>query len=144
MPTLHVPDEGLRVPGPSLQVPEEKPTAKAAYPAPFAVKINVTERFLEELSSGKQNFFMLQTGKGQMFEFMHTQELFYNELYRQSGGENGMIVPLGIAKDKLELLEVVEKKNGIDVQTLALKEQMEALQRKKKDKRYTQPISRQL
>ncbi|EWC43631.1 hypothetical protein DRE_01518 [Drechslerella stenobrocha 248] len=146
MPNLHIPDEGLAIPGPSLQVPDEKPNARAGYPAPFAVKINITERFLEELSSGKQNSLQLNTGKGRMslqigsnqFEYVHTPELFHNELYRQSNDDTDEVVPFGMLKDKLELLEVVEK--GVDADLLVLKQQMEALQ-KQKDKRSVQLIS---
>ncbi|KAK6496807.1 hypothetical protein TWF481_001791 [Arthrobotrys musiformis] len=145
MLNLNVPDEGLMVPGPSLQAPDEKPNARAAYPAPFAVKINVTERFLEELSAGK--LIQLNTGKGRtslqvgsnQFEFMHTLELFHNELYRQSSDSDGTVVPLGMLRDKLELLEVVEKKNEA-ADLVALKQQMEALQ-KQKDKKSVQLVS---
>ncbi|KAF3921648.1 hypothetical protein AA313_de0209245 [Arthrobotrys entomopaga] len=148
MPNLSIPNEGLVVPGPSLQVPDEKPNARAAYAAPFAVKINVTERFLEELSAGKLNSLQLNTGKGRMslqvgsnqFEFMHTTELFHNELYRQSSDDSAKVVPMGMLKDKLELLEVGEKKNGVDADLLALKQQMEALQ-KQKDKKSVQLVS---
>ncbi|KAJ6261731.1 hypothetical protein Dda_2529 [Drechslerella dactyloides] len=149
MPNLNIPDEGLTVPGPSLQVPDEKPNARAAYPASFAMKINLTERFLEELSSGKQTSIQLNTGKGSgrmtlqvgsnQFEYMHTTELFHNELYRQSEDDSDTVVPLGLLKDKLELLEVVEKKS-VDADLLALKQQMEALQ-KQKDKKSVQLVS---
>ncbi|KAF3916045.1 hypothetical protein ABW21_db0203027 [Orbilia brochopaga] len=139
MPNLNIPDEGLTVPGPSLQLPDEKPNARAAYPAPFAMKINLTERFLEELSSGKQTSIQLNTGKGsgRMFEYMHTHDLFHNELYRQSEDDLDTIVPMGLLKDKLELLEVVEKKS-VDADLLALKQQMQALQKQKDKKRYLQ------
>ena len=70
MLNLNIPDEGLMVPGPSLQAPDEKPNARAAYPAPFAVKINVIERFLEELSAGKLNSLQLNTGKGRTVCFI--------------------------------------------------------------------------
>ncbi|KAK6338673.1 hypothetical protein TWF696_009484 [Orbilia brochopaga] len=149
MPNLNIPDEGLTVPGPSLQVPDEKPNGRNGYPAPFAMKINLTERFLEELSSGKQTSIQLNTGKGSgrmtlqvgsnQFEYMHTHELFHNELYRQSEDDTDTLVPLGLLKDKLELLEVVEKK-GVDADLLALKQQMEALQ-KQKDKKSVQLVS---
>ncbi|EPS42513.1 hypothetical protein H072_3497 [Dactylellina haptotyla CBS 200.50] len=147
MPNLSIPDEGLVVPGPTLQVPDEKPNGRAAYAAPFAVKINVTERFLEELSAGKLNSLQLNTGKGRtslqvgsnQFEFMHTLELFHNELYRQSNDGDGTVVPLGMLRDKLELLEVVEKKSA-DADLIALKQQMEAI-KKQKDKKSVQLVS---
>lgn len=80
----------------------------------------------------------MQVGSNQ-FEFMHTHELFHNELYRQSSDNDGTVVPLGILRDKLELLEVVEKKNA-DADLLALKQQMEALQKQKDKKRYVERI----
>ncbi|KAF3925271.1 hypothetical protein ABW20_dc0106229 [Dactylellina cionopaga] len=70
---------------------------------------------------------------------MHTHELFHNEIYRQSNDDNSTVYPLGMLKDKLELLEVVEKK-GVAADLLALKQQMDALQ-KQKDKKSVQLVS---